>query len=607
MKWIYLSIGATIFLGVLAGCGGSSSQPQPSLTLSPAMATPQVTGTVQLIYTVNNTPDTGVSWYVDGIANGNATVGTVQVLHTLGKVPNGGTITIDEYFYVAPVVVPSPATVTVTVTLNSPSLSATSTITVLRPQFNLASLKGTFVFSLNGFDKNGFPFFAAGSFVGDGNGQVINGEEDLNSVAHGYSRTTNITGSYNVGSDGRGTITLNSSLGSFAYAFVLAGPYPVIPVVARLIEMDQSGSNSSGDMELQDTPFAFPPLPLPFQFAYIYRGQNSSGTQFASVGSFTLQSGAITGSQDMNFGGTVSLDQSLDGSYGSTDALGRGTASFSTNTGTANIVYYLISGSKVSGTMRFRFVSTDAQVPFVGRAEEQFIVPFRDSDFNGNQVLSISANTQAGPSFALLQFNASTGTVTSGYHDVNDAGSISSSLVTGTYTLYPSGKVSGSFTVSGVSFPFSIYLIGYYFPSRHHIGYYLDLRSNAVGTGYLYPILAGNNSAGNWLGNYAVMQSGFFLPPVASNVSNATGEIFSDGNENLTGNEDFHDPLGNLANQAANGTYSMGRAAPGRGTASITTSVGTRNYVIYVTDPTQVLLLGVDPTLPLAGEAVRQY
>ncbi len=603
MKWIYMSIGAIVFLGVLTACGGNSSQPQPqpSLTLSPATATVQVTGSVLLTPTANNfTPTPDVSWYVNGIADGNATVGTLKVIPVAGH-----NVTYYNYVYFAPVVVPGPATVTVTATLGSPSLSATSTITVLPPQFNLGSLKGTFVFSLNGFDKDGFPFFAAGSFVGDGNGQVINGEEDLNSVAQGYSSTTNMTGSYNVGSDGRGTITLNSSLGSFAYAFVLAGHYPDIPTVASLIEMDQSGSNSCGDMELQDTPFAFPPLPLPFQFAYIYRGQTSSGTQFASVGSFTLQSGAITGSQDMNFGGTVSLDQPLNGSYGPPDALGRGTASYSTSTGTANIVYYLISGSQVSGSLRFRFVSTDDRVPYVGRAEEQSTVPFRDSDFNGNQVLSISANNQAGPSFALLQFNALTGTVTSGYYDVNDAGATSSSPVTGTYTLNASGKVNGSFTVSGASLPFSIYLIA--LPNRHHTGYYLDLRSNAVGTGYMYPILVGDNSAGNWLGNYAVAQSGLFLPPTASNVGNATGEIFSDGNGKLTGNEDFHNPAGILPNQAANGSYIVGTAAPGRGAASITTSLGTRNYVIYVTDSTQVLLLGVDPTVTLAGEAVRQY
>lgn len=611
MKWIYLSIGAIALLVMLAGCGGSSSQSQPSGSLTPATASVLVAGTVQLSFTDNSMPGTGYSWYVNGIANGNATVGTVEVVPVIGKVTSGGstsTVGYYDYLYRAPVVVPSPATVTVTVGSQSPVDFGTATITVLPPQFNLGSLTGTFIFSLSGFDKDGSPYFAVGSFVADGNGKVTNGEEDLNSVANGYTKATNLTGSYTVGLDGRGTITLNSSLGSFTYAIVLAGQPPT---VASLSEMDQSGWNGSGDMELQDSPFAFPSYPL--TFVYTFRGQNSSGIQFASVGIFNLQNGALSGSQDMNSGGSVTQDQPLTGSYGSQDALGRGIASFTSSTGTSNIAYYLVSGSYIS--KHFRFVSLDAQAPFVGRAEEQGHTNFSTSDFDDNtgvfKVLSISVDTQHGPSKSLLQFSASNGTVTSGYYDVNDAGTISNSAVTGNYSVSSNGKVSGSFNVFGTSLPFSIYLIDFG-PTlaRHFFGYfgfYLDLRTNAVGTGSLFLIYNGGDSTGTWLGNYAVSQNGFIFPPTASNVTSATGEMFSDGNGNLSGNENVHNPVGNFSNQAAKGAYSVGSVPPGRGTASITTPLGTRNYVIYVTFPNKILWLDVDSTLNVAGEAVRQY
>jgi hypothetical protein len=75
-------------------------------TAPPGMSTVNPTGIVQLVATVTSAghPDTSVSWAVNGIANGNSTLGTIAATGT------------DTALYTAPVGVPNPASVTVTAT-----------------------------------------------------------------------------------------------------------------------------------------------------------------------------------------------------------------------------------------------------------------------------------------------------------------------------------------------------------------------------------------------------------------------------------------------------------------------------------------------------------
>lgn len=114
-----------VLLLLLAGCGssnnnGSSSTTPPAVTVSVSPATASVvTGTTQqFTATVANATNTAVTWQVNGVAGGNATVGTIS---------SGG-------LYTAPASVPSPATVTVTaVSQADSSKTATASVTVTTP------------------------------------------------------------------------------------------------------------------------------------------------------------------------------------------------------------------------------------------------------------------------------------------------------------------------------------------------------------------------------------------------------------------------------------------------------------------------------------------
>ncbi|NDQ56080.1 MAG: DUF4091 domain-containing protein [Acidipila sp.] len=90
--------------------------PVVGITLTPPAATVNTGATQAFTATVTNTPNTAVTWTVNGISNGNASVGVIN--------PATG-------IYTAPASVPTPATVTVTATsVADPTKSASSVVTV---------------------------------------------------------------------------------------------------------------------------------------------------------------------------------------------------------------------------------------------------------------------------------------------------------------------------------------------------------------------------------------------------------------------------------------------------------------------------------------------
>jgi Protein of unknown function (DUF1565) len=103
------------------------------IAISPASATVGIGNTQQFTATVQNTSNIAVTWQVNGVTGGNATVGTIS----------------SSGLYTAPATVPSPATVTVTtVSQADPTKSASAQVTIT-PVFGLA-----FYVSNTGSDSN---------------------------------------------------------------------------------------------------------------------------------------------------------------------------------------------------------------------------------------------------------------------------------------------------------------------------------------------------------------------------------------------------------------------------------------------------------------------
>lgn len=564
------ALAALVSLVACGGGGGNNNNNQPSITISPATANIQEGASLAFTASVFNSSSTAVSWQVNGIMGGNSTVGTIDT--------NGN--------YTAPAIVPTPASVTITAVLATNSaVSGNAIATITAVQFNNSSLKGNYVFSLSGIDVNGFTFYALGDVTADGNGNITAGEGDWNDVSSGYIQPTGITGTYSVGSDGRGTLMLNvPGIGTFGYAFALR-----VSGNASMIEVDNAVINASGLLETQTTTGLAAPSGT---YAFEFSGQKLSGTPLQSIGLFNLLNGSLGGLQDLNLGGNTSTNQSLSGSYSSADSFGRGTGTFSASTGTSDMVYYVVSNQ------RFRLLCPDALTFFLGGADVQNL----STPFNGNYVVNTSANTQAGISYTLMQFNASNGGIASGFYDVNDTGTIGQSSLSGSYTAAPNGHLSGSFSVSGSALPFTMYLVS------GTQAYYLDLRTSAIGGGNVYAQNLPTTTNSAWVGSYALQQSGYFLNPLnAANSTTINGQISADGNGNLSGTLDFNEPSNVYVSQSASGTYSVGTTAPGRTSVSITTPLGTRTYIAYIVTDQQLQMIEVDSNLVSGGENVRQF
>ena len=108
-------LGLTMVLSVaLAGCSNNSNNTTVTLSISPSSSTVLLGTSIQFIPSEAGSQN-GIQWSVDGIANGNATVGTID----------------STGLYTAPATVPSPATVAVTATSALATSPGTATVTIL--------------------------------------------------------------------------------------------------------------------------------------------------------------------------------------------------------------------------------------------------------------------------------------------------------------------------------------------------------------------------------------------------------------------------------------------------------------------------------------------
>src|SRR5277367_1999998 len=177
-----------------------------TLTFSAAPpATLATNGTASLAATVaNDTTNAGVDW----TCTPTGTCGTFNPAHTAS-----GAATV----YTAPGAAGAVVLTATATALATATQSATVTISTAS---NVSDLSGSYAFALAGRDVNAHAYSLAGTVALDGNGNVTAGEQDYNN-GHGTlspqpSGDSITGGTYTVGADGRGTLTLitnNAALG----------------------------------------------------------------------------------------------------------------------------------------------------------------------------------------------------------------------------------------------------------------------------------------------------------------------------------------------------------------------------------------------------------
>jgi hypothetical protein len=539
------------------------------VTVSPASAVLTVGAQQEFKATVTGIANTAVNWSVSGAGCTGAACGTVT---------SDGT-------YTAPGVVPSPATVKVTATSQAAPGNAGSATVTITPTNN-SKLNGRYAFLFKGFDATG-AYQVAGSFQADGNGHLTAGVEDVNRTA-GPAINTSFTGTYQVGADNRGTMTITSTAGNATYAFALT----VSAKTGRLIRFDNSGVRGSGILRRQD-PSAFDTSALDGGYALSLSGLDWLGGRIAAVGAiFPSGSGFISGSGlDVNDnGGVFPTFTGFSGTY-NVSAIGRGTATLNIlgfGTGALNFAFYVVSAKEIL------LIGIDSLSPgnpiLAGLAEQQVGSPFFPSSFSGFSVFNLTGfnGSSIDASIGRLTFDG-VGTMTA-QSDENNGGNISiANLFSGNYTVTPNGRgvLNLLNNQTHIVTPWVFYAIA------HNRAFLLDISGIAAGTGEMKsqlvtPPFTSANIEGNFIlgsGDTMVVDE-----PLVSGSSNF------DGGGILDGTQDQGQGATLSPGQDIAGTYTVSLVSRnGRGTILLT-SPGTGTLALWLISGSEFVALQVDAT-----------
>ena len=537
-----------------------------SVTISPSSVFLTVGTQQQFHALVSGSSNPGVTWTVSGSGCSGSTCGTLT----------------SAGLYTAPAVVPNPATVTVTATAQADSSKSASAVVTVAPTNN-SKLHGRYALLFKGFDAAGV-YEAAASFIADGNGNITSGIEDVNRTA-GPKTGLAISGTYQVGADNRGTLTLIGSSGTHAFAFALNGTAKV----GSLIETDNTGIAGSGVMKLQD-PAAFDPSVFSGGYAISLTGADAAGGRIAAVGSiFPSGSGTISGSSlDVNDAGNVMPTFATFAGIYNVDGTGHGTATFAIpgfDGGTFHFALYAISANE------YFMLSTDSVSAgnpiFAGMVEAQTGLPFFTSSFNGSSIFDLTGSngTFAQVTVGRMQFDGVENIQVQ--HDLNSGGNITiGALLTGAYSIQVNGRAVLTLddAQTGVT---SVWIL---YATAANRGFLMSsdgwVQSGNVNLQALAPPFGSGDLEGNF-----EFGPGEAASPLATLLS---GSLFFDGANAVVGTEDKKQGGNFTGNLPLAGTYAISTVSNnGRGVAMLTAPT-TSTQVLWLISGMEAVGLDVD-------------
>jgi len=495
--------------------------------------------------------------------------------------------------------------------------AATFTITVNAGTANPNSLLfGSYAFLFNGFDSGG-PVAIIGTLTADGNGNVTAGEEDSNRVS-GIVNGVSLTGTYTIGTDGRGSLKLTAVNGQ---GTTLITKYDLVldsTGNARFFEdntsdptnlhPDISGTHGMGILKpMQGSTFSAGSLSG--DYAFEFSGQDSAGKKEALAGviqadgsgSFGPGGGGVN--SDFNDAGTYS-SQPISGNFSVGTSSSRGAASFllqptTKSATTLNFVFYFVSANDLY------FVETDTPgttFPNPPRLSGEMILQQPSFKFDQTALTGSSVATESGVDGSnasvlagLLSATICDGsTAVSLSYDQNDGGTITgSSFTSGTCAVQPNGRVAFTgFGAAAQARAAVAYLTG---PGQG----FLFGSDAAVTTGLFEQQSGGPFSLASVEGGYTLGT----LAPAEPHVNNFIGQAVSlTGIGSVTGTVDEYDaPVSATPEGVADIGQSLGATvngltASGRGTLTSNPLHGFPvNIIFYEVSPASIRAISADP------------
>ena len=449
---------------------------------------------------------------------------------------------------------------------------------------NAHELSGNYAFSFSGIRGNASVasvFGAVGRFTADGAGNLTNGELDTNGVGVGSTLTAqSFTGTYSIGADQRGVMTLTGPGGSLKFAFAMLASGN-----AHMIEFDATGGSGtvgSGTVEKADAS-AYSTARIAGDYAFGAAGFDNAKNRAAIEGRFTSNgTGTLSNTAgDVNAYGTdYPMTFSAANYTVSNAATGRGTMHFTFTFGGApgslNFVVYVVNAGK------FFAMENDAvttATPLLNGAVVQQQTPtggFTNSSLNGNMVIALTGLSACGSGsevpkavVGLLTANGA-GALSLTYDENYCRAPNSVTDAAGTYSVAANGRAA--IAIGG-------YRLVAYLVKANQVFLFVSDANVLFGPGE--PQTAGSFSNGTLRGSYA----GFATNPTDFQVAVFSNVFAADGatpSGNMTGAEDLGASSGPVSGEAFKATYAVS-ASPTNGRGTMTVSSGTGgNGLVYV-------------------------
>ena len=514
-----------------------------SISLSPNSATAGGSAFILTITGTNFTSGSAVAWNASPLAP------TTLISATQLSVPVGA----------AMIATPGAATVTVT---TGGVTSAPATFTINAPSKAVctndgsgnAKLQGAYSLHFSQTDpaNSGQLSMTIGSFTADGAGNITAGQSDSNSPYYSGPKQGSFTGSYSIGEDNRGLLTLNYASGPTSYfCFALDSIANGVAASGRLVSDQSNAQIDSGAIIAQGTG-ANTLSSLKGSWAFGLQGvkidgNNGQPTRQARAGYLTLDGSGNVGAGELDLSGDkydsgnslsnlYTPQAGASGTY-TMNASGRGTISLTISacSCTSNAVIY------AAGTNQLLVLTTDSggkggSPVMIGKAYLRTTSTFNNASLSGTSVVAGQAVTNTNASYysnRLVEAGILTWNGTGGLSetvDQNDAGNVTlQQASSGSYSVDANGRV----TLNQTSPAAYAYLVG---PNQG-----FSVRGN-LGVDFQYfenqAVPNGGFNAGSLSGGYSdgSLWYGFAQQKAKS------GEIQSNGAGVLTGSLDV-DPL----------------------------------------------------------------
>ncbi len=494
----------------------------------------------------------------------------------------------------------------------------TYSLTVTSPcgSGNESLLNGQYALLVKGFDNGTAagestpqPVFMGGTLYLDGMGNVVAGDFDANNfTSHGVMESS-VSGTYQIGSDQRGCMTLSDSEGTQNFRISVAGISSGLAAKVHVVEVDATGPFTSGVLLQQDTS-SFSTASISGNYVFEISGPQSTassdGGKQASAGVISLVAsntdttdGTVSGgTMDLNLGGQLEGSSSNTSWSSSTPiTISPTNSSYYIGGGIGNIIFNTtVNGNAVQVQDQIYIVSanellvmsgadeTQSGLIFgAGEAFKQSSGAFSTGSLNAISVLHDSA-LQVGGSGPVVTTTIGTmtgdGSGTLNFNGWQNNGTAPQNLTwTGTAQAAANGRVT--FSSGGGASPAVLWLAG------NNQGFYLGSGSN-VESGYFEPQTSTSVTTGS---PYAF---GSVDPEVAGTDQEVGVAMLSGGN--ITGTIDSNLNGTMTVNTPLSLTYSV----DGTGLGSIpagctlgTVGTGGCQQIFYVISPTKAVLMNL--------------